>query len=276
MSKYALKSLLPILPAMPGISFKTIAALFSFFALSYSVPVYDAFDGILKNSGKTFTYNYGLNSVFMIAGTYILIQTETDWKWNRFAYGNKSVANAGLPLYYTGTFVPFIMPFSLYGAGYGRDNSKMQTAGIAVAQAGIITTALTTGLKMLTGRKLPGVLEHERNYEEENYSGDFAFGFWKRRALRGWPSGHTSAAWAMAAVLTEFYPNNIPLAIGLYTYAFCVGLSASVSMHWLSDIFAGALLGYAVGKTVGQHFAKKEDRSSATISPNGIMLVWNF
>jgi len=70
------------------------------------------FDSIFLNSGKTFIYNYGLNTMFM-----------------------------------AGDLVPIAVPLSLYGVWRYREDSKLQTVGVAVAQASIISTILTTGIK---------------------------------------------------------------------------------------------------------------------------------
>jgi PAP2 superfamily. len=113
---------------------------------------------------------------------------------------------------------------------------------------------------------------------KKDYSGDFAFGFMKRGAFAGWPSGHASAAWAMAATLTEFY-NSIPLAAGLYGYALYISASASVSFHWFSDVCAGALFGYTIGKTTGRYFNKeynKENQLSLVVLPDRVMIVKRF
>jgi len=238
------------------------------------IPIYYAFDGILLNSGKTLIHNYGLNSALMVTGTYALIQTESDWKWNRFAYHHKPITELGLHAYYIGFTVPFAAPLALYGIGFGLEDLKLQTAAVAVTQASLISTALTTSVKAFTGRKHSDVWDGGN----KDYSGDFAFGFMKRGAFAGWPSGHASAAWAMAATLTEFY-SNIPLAAGLYGYALYISASASVSFHWFSDVCAGALLGYTIGKTVGRSFNKEdnqENQISLVILPDRVMVVKGF
>jgi len=244
--------------------------------LESPVPFLDIFDGILVNSGKTFIYNYGLNSAFMAAGTYTLVQTGYDWKWRQFSHNHKSVANAGMPAVATGGLAPVIVPLSLYGAGRYTEDLKLQTAGVAVAQASIISTILTTGIKALTSRREPHIRGDDRRDAKEDFSDDFKFGFFERVPFDGWPSGHTSAAWAMAATLTEFYPDNIPLAIGLYGYAFYMGLGVSTTIHWLSDGWAGALFGYAVGKTVARHFVEKDSRLSIIVLPDRFMFVWRI
>ncbi|MDR2731943.1 MAG: phosphatase PAP2 family protein [Fibromonadaceae bacterium] len=232
-----------------------------------------AFDGIFLNSGKTLIHNYGLNSALMVTGTYAIVQTETDWKWNRFAYRHKPITEFGMHAYYIGFAVPIAAPLSLYGIGLGTEDPKLQTAAVAAAQASMISATLTTGIKAFTGRKHSDVWDGGK----EDYSGDFAFGFMKRGAFAGWPSGHASSAWAMAATLTEFY-DNIPLTAGLYSYAIYISASASVSFHWFSDVCAGALFGYTIGKTVGRHFNKKENESqySIIVLPDRVMVARRF
>jgi membrane-associated phospholipid phosphatase len=239
-----------------------------------SVSFLSVFDGILLNSGKSFIYNYGLNTALMAVGTYTLVQTGADWEWRQLSYEHESIAYSGTPAVMTGGIAPVIVPLSLYGLGCYREDLKLQTAGVAVAQAVIISTVLTTGIKAFTSRRPPDVWGSEKIDEKKDFSDDFQFGFLKRVPFDGWPSGHTSAAWAIAATLTEFYPENIPLAIGLYGYALYVGLGVSVTIHWLSDAWAGALFGYAIGKTVAQHFIEKDSRFSIVVQPNGFMLVW--
>jgi len=259
---------------------RRVAVLFFLFTLprAESVSFLDVFDGIFINSGETFIYNYGLNSVLMATGTYALVQTGADWKWRQFSYNHESVANAGMPAVMTGGLAPIIVPLSLYGAGRYQENLKLQTAGVAVAQASIISTVLTTGIKAFTSRQEPHIRGDDRRSGEEDFSDDFKFGFFERVPFDGWPSGHTSAAWAMAATLTEFYPDNIPLAIGLYGYAVYMGLGVSTTIHWLSDGFAGALFGYAVGKTVARHFIEKDkdSRISFVVLPDRFMVVYRF
>jgi membrane-associated PAP2 superfamily phosphatase len=258
---------------------KRATVLFFLFTLARaeSVSFLDVFDGILINSGEAFIYNYGLNSVLMAAGTYAIVQSGIDWEWRQFSYNHKSIANAGAPAVMTGGIAPIIVPLSLYGAGRYTEDLKLQTAGVAVAQASIISTVLTTGIKALTSRQEPHIWGNDRRDTKEDFSDDFKFGFFRRVPFDGWPSGHTSAAWAMAATLTEFYPDNIPLAIGLYGYAIYTGLGVSTTIHWLSDGWAGAFFGYAVGKTVARHFIdKKDSRISLIVLPNGFMVVWNF
>ncbi|MDR1759005.1 MAG: phosphatase PAP2 family protein [Fibrobacter sp.] len=240
------------------------------------VPLTRIFDGILINSGKSLIFNYGIQLAVMSAGTYAMVETGLDWEWREFAYRHKPVRDAGTPAVTAGGLFPILVPVSLYSIGRFNENSKLQLAGIAVAQASILTTALTTGIKAFTSRQEPHLFGSDRREAHEDFSDDFQFGFLRRVPFDGWPSGHTSAAWAMAAVLTEFYPDNILLAAGLYTYAAYIGLGVSTTIHWLSDGFAGALFGYAVGKTVARHFLNQNSRVSIVALPNQVSVIWKI
>ena len=71
------------------------------------------------------------------------------------------------------------------------------------------------------------------------------------RGVGSFPSGHTIAAFAVATVYADRYPNprwHRWLAYGL---AGLVGFSrVSLHAHYASDVFAGATLGYVIAHYV--------------------------
>jgi membrane-associated phospholipid phosphatase len=247
------------------------------------IPISKVFYKLGANTVHTFTYNYGINSVVAIAGTYGLVESGIDWKINKFSYENKVVAYSGMPSVAVGGLVPLAVPLGFYIYGRKHGNTKLQITGLALGQAAILGAGLTTTIKVFTGRRPPGILQEgdEAVDHSKDYSDDFAFGILRRGAFNGWPSGHTTTAFAMAVTLTELYPENKALKIGAITYASLVGLGVSVNIHWFSDAFAGVLLGYAIGKTVGTSFKQLMNNEKPTnlsfyVVPQGAGCVWRF
>ncbi|PSV25298.1 MULTISPECIES: phosphatase PAP2 family protein [unclassified Photobacterium] len=63
------------------------------------------------------------------------------------------------------------------------------------------------------------------------------------------PSGHTAAAFMMAALISSFYPSYSEM---VWLWASCIGFSrVLLGVHYLSDIIAGALLGFACFELAG-------------------------
>ena len=59
----------------------------------------------------------------------------------------------------------------------------------------------------------------------------------------------------MAATVFTLLPKPRWLGYVAVAYAFYVGLGVSMTIHWLSDFIAGAILGTVVGVVVGRRFS---------------------
>jgi membrane-associated phospholipid phosphatase len=219
------------------------------------VPLSLMFHEIGWNTLHSLTHNYGLNYAVAALGTYGLIESGIDWKWNRMTYNNKALVYSGYPAMAIGIAVPFLAPITIYAAGINRGDTKLQTLGLALEQTALVTTVIHGAMKAVTGRRSPGLTNHDP--QQTDFSNDFAFGFFERGVINGWPSGHTSNAVAAAAVIAEMYPDNTALKIASYGYAACIGIGMSLCGHWMSDVLSGALLGFATGKTIGKSFSKR-------------------
>ena len=89
-------------------------------------------------------------------------------------------------------------------------------------------------------------------------------------------SGHTVSAWGLATVIAENYKNHLWVPITCYGLATLVGLSRlTEDDHWLSDVFVGAVLGYAIGKMVVRNQNKRLQMSPA-LSPGGVGLALSY
>ena len=223
----------------------------------------------------SFTYNYGTNSILSVAVTYAAIESGFDFYWRNLAYDNTFLEKVGIPAVYYGFVVPIVQPFAVYFTGYALKDRKLQVLGLALTQTLALTAPIQAGLKLLTGRAEPGISDvawHTRGERDEDNSGSFK---WLNTTfLMGWPSGHVAHAFSMAAIVNEIYKDNLWLKIGTYSYATLMGLFVSFNVHWVSESIAGALLGYAMGKTIGRSFSKllgdnkTEDNFSLVVIPN--------
>ncbi|GHU33269.1 hypothetical protein FACS1894172_11440 [Spirochaetia bacterium] len=242
------------------------------------VPLNTVFYQFGENILNSITYNCGFNFITSVVGTYGLIDNGLDWQWNRIAYNNIALARAGFPSLYIGYLVPALMPITFYTIGRLYKNEKLQITGLAIAQSLFISLGIDAVLKGITGRESPGivdVLDHSRSFQTEDYSDKFDWGFFRRGILSGWPSAHTTTAFAAAVTIAEIYDDNILLKIGIYSYAALIGLGVSLNVHWASEVFSGALIGYAVGKTVGSSFNQllKDDQKK---DPFSFFITSNF
>ena len=65
----------------------------------------------------------------------------------------------------------------------------------------------------------------------------------------GFPSGHTIAAFSVATVVARRYRNRKWVPYVAYGLAGAVGFSrVSLNAHFVSDVFAGAALGYSISR----------------------------
>jgi membrane-associated phospholipid phosphatase len=234
-----------------------------------AIPVSTIFYNMDKNTLYTLAYNNGINFLSAGTGTFAFIESGIDWKYNRFLYAKPALVYFGFPSLYTGYVMPIILPVALYLAGRSRVDERLQITGMAVLQSTLISIGYTSVLKGITGRISPGiitVLDHTKNSQTEDFSADFAWGFGRRGFIAGWPSAHTTIAFSTAAVIAEIYPEKTWVKAAAYSYATYIGLGVSLCVHWSSEVFAGILIGYAIGKTVGKSFNQllQNKRSSTT------------
>jgi len=101
----------------------------------------------------------------------------------------------------------------------------------AVAATGLAVIPL----KLLFGKARPSKLFDENLYGFTWFAEPNAYG------LHGFPSGHTTTAFAVATALALIFPRH---AAAFYAGALLVGLSRiGVLYHYPSDVVAGAMLG---------------------------------
>jgi membrane-associated phospholipid phosphatase len=215
------------------------------------------FHDIGWNTLHSFMYNGGLNFISSGLLTYCAIESGMDLRWRNFGYNHIITSNIGLSALYIGFAVPALTPLILGIAGQKKQDIKLQVTALALTQTLILTLAIQSPLKMITGRALPGIVSnpvHTRGAPDDDHSRTFRW--FNMNFINGWPSGHTATAFSAAATIAEIYNDNIWLKLGVYSYAALIGLGVSLNVHWASEVISGALIGYTIGKTVGRSFSR--------------------
>lgn len=155
---------------------------------------------------------------------------------------------------------------ALYGYGLLTKNRKSESTALLAAESFVLASLLVRIPKNLIGRKRPD-------------SGADAFEFDGPLQGTSFPSGHTIAVFSVASVLANQYRETVWVPILSYSAAGLAGLSRIYdNRHWASDVFAGAVLGIAVGNFVCQ----RKPHSKLTILPTktghayGLYLAYNL
>ncbi len=185
-----------------------------------------------------------------------IVESGGDWSYYLATRG-EMFQRLARPAILLGTVLPLVIPLALLLAGEARKRRRLVTTGWALAQAALLGWMVASGYKAFTGRRPPPW--HWRFGASPaggliDTSHGFQFGFLRGGIFWGWPSSHTTVAFATMVCLITLYPKNKPLIIAALLYAFYVGLSVSVSIHWCSEFVAGAIIGGVIGTVVGRSF----------------------
>jgi len=120
---------------------------------------------------------------------------------------------------------------------------RFQRATYELAQGIVVNAAVTGATKNIVGRERPNGMNK-----------------------RAFPSGHTSTSFTWATVLQRNYGWKI--GAPAYLLAGYVGATRlEERAHHLTDIVAGASIGYIVGRTVTRSHHKGPQRITWTVAP---------
>jgi len=179
--------------------------------------------------------------------TFVFVMSGFDWRYY-LATHNPALRLWMFPAVVIGMLLPIYLPLILFVVGIIVRNAKTILAGWAVGQAELIAAWVVVVYKAFTGRA------HPAHYIGPDISHVFHFGFLRGGVFWGWPSSHTTIAFAMAATVFTLYPKQRWLGLVAILYAFYIGVGVSMTIHWFSDFVAGAIIGSVIGMVVGKSF----------------------
>ncbi len=212
-----------------------------------------------------------------IASTVLIVETNTDYKVNKFFHEHQEFGDIASPITRIGFYLPFVVGGSLYAYGKIRSDDQALGASFAVFQASLISLGYNSLLKAITGRPHP---DPGRVEDMEGLSKTFRFGFLRGGVFWGWPSGHTATTMTVVSALTNYYPNSTWLKVAGYSLvAYMIYGVSSVHggrMHWFSDAIAAAFMSYAIGSTVGKFYRNKFNKSGSPSPSPSVPLGLNI
>ena len=154
-------------------------------------------------------------------------------------------------------FVPVAAVYGLKVAGVESASSWKRLAVNTVASYALVAGS-TWGLKQTI---------HQRRPDGSN--------------RHGFPSGHTSLAFASATILHEEYFRRSPwISVGGYAVATMVAVDrVRRDRHEWGDVCAGAAIGVGgtmLGYWIGDKITGERSRYSVAVSPNGVTVAMNL
>lgn len=191
--------------------------------------------------------------------TYIIVMSGADWAYF-IATRSQALRAMFLPALIIGGIFPVIGSLLLLLIGHLRKNTHIINSAWAMGQSVLLGVAVSSFYKVFTGRLQPNVRD-----ATVDISHTFRFGILRGGAFWGWPSSHTTVAFAMALTIGWLYRRHRVVPILAIIYASYIGVGvATVGIHWLSEAVAGALIGIVIGINVGKRFEHRHATSVAS------------
>ena len=181
--------------------------------------------------------------------TVVLVVSHFDW-WYYTATRNPELRFWMMWSARIGFFVPILLPLYLLVAGYAFRSRSVIAAGWAVMQSELLGSLISSAYKAFTGRT------HPPRASGADISQVFHFGFLRGGVFWGWPSSHTTIAFAAAVSIYALFPRQRWVGWTMIAYAFYIGVGVSMTIHWFSDFAAGAIVGTVIGSVVGKDFGR--------------------
>lgn len=134
-----------------------------------------------------------------------------------------------------------------YAYGRARQNRRAEDIGLHSVESVLLAGAITGATKMIAGRARP--------YKDTANSRNFGLfrGLTGGTDYQSFPSGHTTAAFAFASIVSaetsHWWPKSKwPIGTLFYGGAALTGVSRIYNQfHWSSDVVAGAAIGTITG-----------------------------
>jgi membrane-associated phospholipid phosphatase len=141
-----------------------------------------------------------------------------------------------------------------YGLGAAADDARLKEACLLGGEALALSTVTVRVIKHLVGRSRPYNEEGPDEFIGPSIDGD----------RDGWPSGHTTVAFAVATAFHLEYRRPLVTALVYSLAALAAWSRVHDDMHWASDVVAGAAIGTVISRGV---FRARAERAAGGEGP---------
>lgn len=206
-----------------------------------------------QHIAKCFTGKFLIAQTIAVLFSIAIVTSGLDWTYHVATRGAtlRAITFPALPL---GGLLPIVVPFLFLFFGIVRKKKYLLVSAWGLAQSALLGLLISSFYKAWTGRIPPRFLDVAQNVVDISHG--FQFGFLRGGVFWGWPSSHTTVAFAMAGAFAMLFPKQKVLKYLVFSYAGYVAFGVSVSIHWLSEAVVGAILGTVIGLVVGAGFSK--------------------
>ncbi len=194
--------------------------------------------------------------LMIIFSTVILVMSGFDWQYFMLVIQN-------VPTYFLfvadilGFLICLLAPLGLFVLRKKSDfAASAYLASLYVVTVGYMAS---TFIKIFTGRVSPpdDIIHNSLNIQTViDNSHNFQFGLMREQIIGGFPSGHATIMFTLAFVLSSF-TKNIYLKVLFFAIAIFVSVGVSLVFHWLSEVLAGAILGFVVSDVILKKYGKE-------------------
>jgi membrane-associated phospholipid phosphatase len=213
---------------------------------------------------QAFTKPFHMKGDWGNALKFILLETALSFadkpiQRNALDFRNNNASVRGISDYVTrfGGMYEIYTLTALGSYGFIFKSQKLKTTTLLATQAYLTGGAFGSVFKTLSGRQRPYYVNENSVEASPTFHGPF----YKSTDAAGnkinssFPSGHTTVAFAAATVFAMEYKNKRLVPIISYSVATLIGLSRiTENKHWLTDVVAGAALGFLTGQQVVNNY----------------------
>jgi len=207
-----------------------------------------------------------VTTIFMLLACIILVSISyfyIDKTVAEFFYQNRSFSKSeswlGYLIKYSlliGYAPPFIALFLLFKNNFRKFQDINEKKFLVISLSATLAISIKDILKLVFGRYWPShwVGNNPLWLNSQQYGFNF---FHSGASYNSFPSGHTTAIFAIMTVVWLAYPKWHWLCI-----VSCIGMMASLvflDYHFVSDIIAGMFLGIIVGQNTAYYFFQKNN-----------------